>query len=180
MTDSGEKSCPFCVENGFVKIIDELEFAYLVQVTKNVDGEMVEQVGRYFIIPKQHIESILERPNDWTRDENLLLWSAITQAENDQTLMRLMGGRELTESLNTSWNNGWWAGQRVRHSHMWVIFRYDELAVGLDATIGRVKDLEKTEVKLREQITGLQFQAMELEGEVTGLRRQSGLQLNGN
>jgi hypothetical protein len=139
-TDSEGNTCPFCPENGFVIVIDETELAYLVQVVKSIDGERITQVGRYFIIPKQHMESILERPDDWTKHEKILLWRAIITAGDDQLLMQLMEGRELTDALNTSWNNGKWAGQLVLHSHLWVIFRYDSLQIGLDSMIIEVCD----------------------------------------
>ena len=142
-TDSEGKACVFCPENGFVSIIDETSAAYLVQVVKNIEGSWVNQIGRYFIIPNQHIESILERPNDWTRHENILLWRAIDQASRDAELMQLMDGRDLMEALNTNWNNGEWAGQLVLHSHLWVLFRYDSLKVGMDGMILEICDHRK-------------------------------------
>jgi len=178
LTDSKGDVCPFCIENGFVKIIDKLTGAYLVQVVKNIDGSMIPQIGRYFIILTQHKESILERPDDWTRAENILLRSALEDAGQDEELMRLMDGRDLFDSINTSWNNGWWAGQRVRHIHMWVLFRYDDLASGLDGTIDQVHDLKKSEIALRSRVTDLEFAAMEDQAEIAALRRHSGLQLN--
>lgn len=135
LTDSEGNVCPFCVDNGQVTVIDETPVAYLCQVVKNVGGVWTTQVGRYFIIPKRHTESILERPNNWTLHENQLLWRALLEAEGDEALMSLMGDHDLADSLNISWNNGFRAGRRVRHSHMWVIFRYDGLEVGLDGAI---------------------------------------------
>lgn len=179
-TDSEGAICPFCVENERVTVLAETEIAYLAQAAKPQDGAMVAQVGRYFIIPKQHVESILERPVGWTRHETKLLWDAIGAASNDKKLMELMGGTELLEALNTSWNNGFWAGQRVKHIHMWVIFRYDKLEIGFDATIERVIELNRSELALREKVTGLEFQAQEHLAEITSLRRHSGLQLNGH
>lgn len=137
-TDSSDNVCPFCLENGFVTIIGETEVAYLVQVVKNVDGKPVLQVGRYFIIPKQHMESVLERPDDWTVHEKSLLWRALDVAGRDDRLMELMDGRELLDALNLNWNNGEWAGQLVLHPHLWVIFRYDDLKVGMDGMITEI------------------------------------------
>lgn len=143
LTDSEGNTCPFCIENGFVKIIDETEAAYLIQVVKDVDGVMVEQMGRYFIIPKQHMESIMERPDDWTFHEKQLLWRAIVEAGDDEQLIHTMGDRELTDAMNPSWNNGKWAGQRVKHVHLWVIFRYDRLQIGMDGMISEICDYRK-------------------------------------
>lgn len=142
-TDSAGNTCPFCVENGFVTIIAETEAAYLIQVVKDMDGIMAEQMGRYFIIPKRHMESIMERPDDWTAHENLLLWRAFNEAENDDQLIHVMNGRDLMEAVNTSWNNGKWAGQRVKHIHLWVIFRYDRLEIGMDGMISEICDYRK-------------------------------------
>lgn len=150
-TDSEGKVCPFCPENGLVKIIDETEVAYLVQVVKNVDGQWIEQLGRYFIIPKQHMESVLERPDDWTVHENTLLWRALDIASRDGLLMQSMGERELIEALNLNWNNGKWAGQLVLHPHLWVIFRYDTLEIGMD---GMILDLEGWNQFYSEELAG--------------------------
>lgn len=148
--DSQLKFCPFCTENGVVEIIEEHGDAYLIQVVQNEDGAMVKQTGRYFIIPKRHNELLIERPDTWTRDENFLLAKAFTHAAQDGKLMELMRGRRLMDSLNTSWNRGTWAGQRVLHIHNWVIFRYDDLQLGLDGCISEVE-------RLRARVAELEF-----------------------
>lgn len=141
-TDSQGTFCPFDIKNGVVEIIEEHGDAYLIQVVKNEDGTMVKQTGRYFIIPKVHKELLIERPDTWTRDENILLAKAFIHASQDRKLMELMRGRRLMDSLNMSWNRGKWAGQRVLHIHNWVLFRYDDLQLGLDGCISEVERLQ--------------------------------------
>jgi len=177
ITDSQGGADPFCLENGKVVVLDENEMAYLVQVV--AQGKTL--IGRYFIIPKEHIESVLERPDTWTRYENELLLVALGLARNDQELMSKLDGTDPHDAMNLNWNNGVpKAGGRVRHSHLWVIFRYDGLDVGLDGAIERVLELQANEVAFRERIASLEFKVMEYEAETTALRRQCGLQLNGN
>jgi len=136
-TDSKGNNCPFCIENGMVKIIKRTDIAYLVQAI--IDG--VPAAGRYLIVPIDHMVSLFDRPNDWTRSENDLLGYAIAAAYDDVGLPAHMKGRDLNQALNTSWNQGIPdAGQRVEHMHMWVIFRYDDLAIGMDALIRRLEE----------------------------------------
>lgn len=132
-TDSAGKLCPFCPQNGQVSIIAENRGAYLIQAVKNG----APAIGRYLIIPKQHLERLLDRPNRWTRYENELLIEAFAAAYADTVLMELMDERDLNQALNTAWNQGKWAGQTISHIHNWVVFRYDDLGIGTDALIER-------------------------------------------
>ncbi len=139
LTDSEGELCPFCPGNGKVRVVVESGDAYLIQVVKG--DEMA--IGRYFIIPKQHMESLLDRPKAWTEWENELLNAALVIAASDEELVRLMAGRPLSEAINLNWNQGIWAGQRVRHIHLWVVFRYDNLKLGIDGLIKMVEDQHK-------------------------------------
>jgi len=98
--------CPFCPENGKVEVVAEVEAAYLCEV-KN--GPLPEC---YFIIPKQHMESIELLPDDWQRQMNRLL----------RQIPWWFAGADFNISINV----GRKAGQRVKHLHFWVIPREDE------------------------------------------------------
>ncbi len=114
-----------------VSVVVESGDAYLIQVVKKGEAAL----GRYFIIPKTHHVALLQRPREWTEWENELLRAAFMIAESDEVLMKTMAGRPLSEALNLNWNQGWSAGQRVKHIHLWVCFRYDDLEIGLDGLI---------------------------------------------
>ena len=137
--DSEGNFDPFCLESNVVDVLEEIGDGYLTQVVKDVDGTKIKQPGRYFIIPKTHMEWLLLRPPTWTRDENSLLDVAFAHAARDAELTELMRGRSLDESLNLSWNQGKWAGQKVKHIHNWVCFRYDDVAEGLDGCVIRAQ-----------------------------------------
>ncbi|MCB9802947.1 HIT domain-containing protein [Candidatus Nomurabacteria bacterium] len=107
------QGCPFCIKNGKVTILNETEDAYLV-VAINSDG--IPMQGRYLIIPKQHIESILDLPVNWQN----------SVAE----LLRLIPEVQEGAHFNLSYNQGSVAGQRVPHVHGWVIIRHIDEAEG--------------------------------------------------
>lgn len=122
--------CPFCTSNGRVKVLAENREAYLTQVLTS-GGEPVPD--RYFIIPKQHIESILSLPADWH-----LYFACL--------LGKVPGVSEGT-SYNLSWNLGAAAGQRVKHVHCWVILRANEDSLpsyetGMSGLIDKVNSSE--------------------------------------
>ncbi len=95
--------CPFCIENGKVNILSETEGAYLV--------EALQGPGFYLIIPKQHIESLLDLPG---------LWQTCVA-----DLLRHIPEIQAGKHFNLSYNQGHVAGQRVSHVHAWVIIRSD-------------------------------------------------------
>ena len=148
-TDSEGAVCPFCAENGRIKIIEETETAYLAQVLKNIDGEWVPQVGRYFINLKQHVESVLDLPDDHMVDIKYLMRAAIQAASQDSLLMRLMQGKNLEDAMEANWNNGKQAGGQVNHTHLWILFRYDDLQLGPDGLIIRCQEQADTIGRLR-------------------------------
>lgn len=101
------KDCPFCVENGKVVILCENDTAYLIDA---LDGQGSIMHDRFLIIPKEHVESVLDLPSDWHRVM--------------QQLLRDHFGQIMAEgSFNLSFNQGQEAGQRVGHVHCWLIFR---------------------------------------------------------
>ena len=107
MAETPVQGCPFCVENGMVAIIAQTDRAYLIAVRNG--AEVV--TGCFFIIPKQHVESVLDLPDDWQAVFNELLWQA----------PGISGS-----SFNVSYNSGRAAGQRVAHVHAWVVLRSGE------------------------------------------------------
>jgi diadenosine tetraphosphate (Ap4A) HIT family hydrolase len=120
--------CPFCPENGKVKILFQNETAYLIAV---LDSEGKVMTGCYFIIPKMHITSVRNLPAGWQESVNQLLGK----------IPDIVDGRQ---PFNLSYNEGEAAGQRVAHVHMWVILRDDDeslpsYGLGLNALINKVK-----------------------------------------
>lgn len=98
--------CPFCVKNGMVKILFKNKKAYLIQVLDR-NGQVVP--GCYFIIPKIHVESVLDLPDDWHRYYKDLLRRALELG--------------LVPDHNGTYNEGRRAGQRVPHVHIWLVSR---------------------------------------------------------
>lgn len=160
-TDSKGKTCPFCLENGMVEVITDTRDAYLIQVVKG--GSIAP--GRYLIIPKEHIEWLEDRPSDWTEQENKLTRDAHNHAMADPHLAVRLERPFLLGALNMSWNQGEYAGQLVLHIHEWIIFRHDNLKIGLD---GLIEQRGRDERRIAA-----------LEAELAGVRRSAGLQLNG-
>lgn len=103
-------SCPFCLENRKVRIILQTENAYLIAPI-GVNGECM--TGCYLIIPKQHVESALDMPDNWHAEVKELV---------RMTPEYIQGKR----AFNISQNQGKDAGQRVNHCHTWLIFREGE------------------------------------------------------
>ena len=121
--------CPFCLENGKVKVIREVDEAYLAQ-TLSPSGEVMP--GRYFIIPKAHITSIIDLPLNFLQPFLFLLTCLVELSEGAH--------------YNISINSGRKAGQRLEHFHIWVIIREGEEGkpsqdLGMAALIN---DLNKT------------------------------------
>lgn len=101
--------CVFCPGNGQVRILWETEGAYLIAVI-GLDG--VEMEGRYLIIPRTHIESVLHLPENWQGDVAKLI----------RKVPEFVAGLP----YNISYNEGRDAGQRIPHTHAWLIFRRGE------------------------------------------------------
>lgn len=115
------QECPFCIKNGKVNILSETEDAYVVVALKHP--------GCYLVVPKQHIESILDLPVNWQSSVADLL----------RSLPEIQAG----EHFNLSYNQGYIAGQRVSHVHAWVIIRSSNEAeesrgIGLASLISNV------------------------------------------
>jgi diadenosine tetraphosphate (Ap4A) HIT family hydrolase len=104
--------CPFCAENrqnGQMEVLAEAKHGLLIAAK---DPEGVVTHGRYLIVPKGHIASILDLPPDWQ--------------ESFAALLRYVPGFE-AEDWNISINKGRKAGQRVMgHLHWWIINRENE------------------------------------------------------
>ncbi len=120
--------CPFCVQNGKVKILKENQIAYLIAA---LGSDQQPLPGRYLIIPKAHVESIFDLPDGWQESVNCLLRDFFAEAEKIET------------DFNLSYNEGVRAGQRVKHIHCWFIIRSGEEgksshSLGLSALIERV------------------------------------------
>ncbi|HKX72693.1 MAG TPA: HIT domain-containing protein [Candidatus Saccharimonadales bacterium] len=108
MGQQARPRCPFCVANGMVKLIAQNDDAYLIAVLRPGTTEVIEHA--YFVIPKEHIESLRDLPQFWM-----------------QTLMDLIDQvPESHENYNISINVGRRAGQRVQHVHFWVLTRDHE------------------------------------------------------
>ena len=117
-------ACPFCIENGMVKVLEATEEAYLI-ATLDRNGEVLP--GCYFIIPKEHVEDVLMLPDAW--------WRSVKQLAP-----RIPGISEA--HFNMYFNQGEVAGQRVRHVHMWVVLRTESetmpsYGLGLAALVRR-------------------------------------------
>ncbi len=102
-----EKPCPFCIENGQVEIIASEEYGYLI--AQKQDGVVVP--GRYLIVPYEHLASMAELPDEWWRTVKGLIRKLPPEARAD---------------INYSHNEGLGAGQRVPHTHGWLIQRRGE------------------------------------------------------
>lgn len=121
--------CPFCVENGRVKVLQKNEEAFLVAA---LDSEGRLMPGCYLIIPLQHVESVTQLPDTWHAHLADLL-QCIPEYGPDVC-------------FNVSYNQGKAAGQRVPHVHAWVVFRNGEegtqaYELGLKTLIDRCKSL---------------------------------------
>jgi diadenosine tetraphosphate (Ap4A) HIT family hydrolase len=122
-------NCPFCTSTGQVKIIRENEDAYLIAALDSTNSLMP---GCYLVIPKIHVESVIELPERWhARLVELLVH-----------IPEFAAG----VPFNLSYNQGRAAGQRVSHVHGWVVFREGEAGTaayekGLKALIERCKSI---------------------------------------
>jgi diadenosine tetraphosphate (Ap4A) HIT family hydrolase len=101
--------CPFCPANGMVRILAENGTAYAVAALDEARNILPH---RYLIIPKAHIESVLDLPDTWHARMAELICSL---PEHESGL-----------PFNISYNEGVAAGQRIKHTHAWVIFRHGE------------------------------------------------------
>lgn len=120
------KDCPFCVKNGKVKILCENDMAYLVAALGD-QGDIIHD--RFLIIPKDHVESVLDLPSGWH--------GAVQQ------LLRGHFGQTMAErSFNLSFNQGQEAGQRIVHIHCWLIFR-DKCSEGGASELGLSSLIDK-------------------------------------
>lgn len=106
---SATKDCPFCRTNGLLKgeVIATSAQAYLI--------ENSVLPGNYLIIPEVHTEQLTDLPDTWWADVKELL----VQVPN------------LPADYNISFNIGRFAGQTVKHVHLWVVPRFaDQPAAG--------------------------------------------------
>lgn len=78
----------------------EAELAYLIPALSHPDCCLV--------VPRQHVESIMDLPDGWWRDVKFLL----SHAPN------------LKGDYNLSLNYGASAGQTVKHLHLWAVPRH--------------------------------------------------------
>jgi diadenosine tetraphosphate (Ap4A) HIT family hydrolase len=106
---TAHQNCPFCIENGKVAIIEQTAIAYLVAVIDN-EGRIL--TGRYLIIPKRHVESVFDLPDNWQVSVRRLL----------KQVPEVKSG----VPFNLSYNQGRAAGQRIAHVHAWVVQRSGE------------------------------------------------------
>jgi diadenosine tetraphosphate (Ap4A) HIT family hydrolase len=95
------KPCLFCLDNGLLvgEVIATSAGAYLIEASSST--------GNYLIIPRAHIESLLELPDAWWHEVKALLPQV----------------PDLAESYNLSINIGKAAGQSMQHLHFWVVPR---------------------------------------------------------
>lgn len=114
MANAEHPNCPFCIENGKVKVLSKTTKAYLIQLV--ADSKVVPD--RYLIIPTEHITTISGMPDDWMYHVKLLI----------EDLSRITGMPP--EDLNLNLNVGERAGQRIKHFHFWVIFRTEPAGSG--------------------------------------------------
>lgn len=116
MSNNSQAGCPFCRNNQLLvgDPIAQNERAYLVQNTRFA--------GSYLIIPNDHVESPIDLADIWWQDVKDLL---------AKVPVKLI-------DYNLSFNIGPKAGQSVRHLHLWVTPRNDDLPAdgkGLNALI---------------------------------------------
>ena len=102
--------CPFCLENGLVKVLYQTELAYMVAA---LDQNREPMSRRFLIIPKDHVEAVWDLPSDWQ-------WSV------GELLKQCFGDSLSRLSFNLSYNQGLGAGQTVPHVHCWVIVRVED------------------------------------------------------
>lgn len=93
--------CPFCLSNNLLKggVYAENEHAFLMEPA-GLDGCML-------IVPKVHVESLTDLPDDW--------WAGFKQS--------LQQMPDLPEQYNLALNIGKDAGQSVKHLHFWIVPR---------------------------------------------------------
>ena len=121
--------CPFCPENGLVKI----------QATATVGGNayhLVKVVSdapnrHYFVIPDRHVEHFMELDD--------YMFKAI------KTLVYYIPWYEHWAPLNLALNQYKLAGQRVPHLHWWVVYRGDGSGGSL-GTAGLVTEYDRVHV----------------------------------
>lgn len=126
VTHAHDAGCPFCLANEAVNVVDETVDAYLIKVLDK-DGQVME--GCYFIIPKQHVTSVIELPGAFQLSVS--------------TLLKRIPDIAAGAAYNLSYNQGGDAGQRVDHVHAWVVVRKSEQGMasyqlGLVALIAKV------------------------------------------
>lgn len=98
-----EPDCPFCPDNGKVKIIAEDGDVYLVESLTP---------GRYLIVPMEHATSVDELPYDFMGSVSNLLGHVPWPTPG--------------VAYNLSANFGKAAGQTKDHLHMWVVPRDED------------------------------------------------------
>jgi histidine triad (HIT) family protein len=125
------EGCPFCFENGKIEVIAEAPDGYLVAALDSAGSPMP---GCYLLIPKIHTESVIDLPICWQGSVYILL-RAIPEVAEGRT------------DWNLNYNSGKWAGQRVPHTHGWVVFRSEEESestreLGLATIVRRSREQE--------------------------------------
>ena len=98
--------CPLCPDNHLLKtdILYQSENAYLIVA--------INFPGHYLIIPKTHVENIVDLPDGW--------W-----ADFKQVFAHLP---DAPSSYNLSLNYGRPAGQTAKHLHFWIVPRAEDTA----------------------------------------------------
>jgi hypothetical protein len=95
-----QPNCPFCLSNDLFEgeILAESAGGFATTARGNEDY--------YLLIPRAHVESIADVPDDWWADFKALLAKL-----------------DIPEPYNLSLNIGGIAGQTLKHLHFWIIPR---------------------------------------------------------
>ena len=117
--------CPFCPSNGMVQIINTSTCGryYLVKVVNATPNE------HYFITPVRHMEHFMSLDADWFGALQELIVHVPWYSEE--------------AALNLAINQYSLAGQRVPHTHCWIVCRQDGSGGGL-GTAGLVAEFDKS------------------------------------
>lgn len=94
-------NCPFCLSNNLLKggTFAENDDAFLLEPS-GLPGTML-------VVPKMHVESVTDLPDDW--------WRSFKASLRQMPAM--------PEQFNLSLNIGKDAGQSVKHLHFWIVPR---------------------------------------------------------
>lgn len=118
--------CPFCPDNGMVKIVADEGIAYLV-LARDAPVE-----GCYLLVPRSHVIDMQMLPDMWQGAANRLM----------NSIPWFVPG---VTAYNLSLNLGKRAGQTLPHLHFWVIPRNENprspsIGLGAATLIQRLND----------------------------------------